>query len=112
MSSKKKIIVFLQYPTVDELKENTQSLKKLVEDIEAAQDELTRLNAEEVLLEREETLFPQISAIIASKEPHEKLWNTAWEFYKKNELWMNGKLIQRVCDSCKPLCCKLTILVF
>ncbi|XP_025109931.1 dynein heavy chain 3, axonemal-like isoform X5 [Pomacea canaliculata] len=83
-----------RYPTVDELKENTQSLKKLVEDIEAAQDELTRLNAEEVLLEREETLFPQISAIIASKEPHEKLWNTAWEFYKKNELWMNGPFNQ------------------
>ena len=48
------------------------------------------INNEEELFEWEVTPFPQVQVLISSKEPFERLWNTAIEFHEKHDKWMNG----------------------
>lgn len=48
------------------------------------------INNEEELFEWEVTPFPQVQVLTASKEPFERLWNTAIEFHEKHDKWMNG----------------------
>ena len=42
------------------------------------------------LLEWEESKFPLLGQMFATKEPYEKLWNNALNFTIKSEQWMNG----------------------
>ena len=49
-----------------------------------------QLNTEEELLEFEATQFPILQAMIAYKEPYDKLWRTTLSFHNKNEAWLNG----------------------
>ena len=51
---------------------------------------LQTINNEEELFEWEVTPFPQVQVLTASKEPFERLWNTAVEFHEKHDKWMNG----------------------
>lgn len=54
---------------------------------------LKAINFEEDLLEREKSQFPLLQSIIATKEPFEQLWVTAYSFHTKSEEWMNGKAL-------------------
>uniref|UniRef100_A0A8C3ES90 Dynein axonemal heavy chain 3 n=1 Tax=Corvus moneduloides TaxID=1196302 RepID=A0A8C3ES90_CORMO len=49
-------------------------------------------------LEREKSQFPLLQSIIATKEPFEQLWVTAYSFHTKSEEWMNGPLQQLNAD--------------
>ena len=77
--------------STDEMKTNTDILNRLTVNLEAARDELERLNEEESLFKWEQSEFPQLNQMFTLKEPYEKLWNTAWNFHQKNELWLNGE---------------------
>jgi dynein heavy chain len=74
----------------DEMKNNVETLTRLTHNLEAARDELERLNQEETLFKWEQSDFPQLNTMFALKEPYEKLWVTAYNFHQKNETWMNG----------------------
>lgn len=76
--------------SIDEMRHNVEVLSRLQKNIEAARDELDQLQDEQRLLEWEITPFPQLANIIQLKEPYDKLWRTAYNFYIKNEIWMNG----------------------
>ena len=75
---------------MDEMKTNVTRLNDLQQLLEAAQDELDGLNKEEELLEWEASEFPIITAMFASKQPYDQLWNTALNFHTKYETWLNG----------------------
>jgi len=72
------------------MKTNVETLSRLTANLEAARDELERLNEEEALFKWELSEFPQLQQMFILKEPYEKLWNTAWTFHQKNDEWMNG----------------------
>ncbi|GFR34099.1 dynein heavy chain 3, axonemal [Trichonephila clavata] len=48
------------------------------------------INEEERLLSRDLTFHPNIPTMFAQKEPCEKLWTTAYEFFKNYEIWYYG----------------------
>lgn len=54
---------------------------------------LKGINYEEDLLGHEKTQFPLLQSIIATKEPFEQLWVTAYTFHTKSEEWMNGEAL-------------------
>ncbi|XP_033631251.1 dynein heavy chain 3, axonemal-like [Asterias rubens] len=76
--------------SMDEMTTNVTRLNDLQQLLEAAQDELDGLNKEEELLEWEASEFPIITAMFASKQPYDQLWNTALNFHTKYETWLNG----------------------
>lgn len=45
-------------------------------------------------MEWELTPFPQILAMINLKEPFDRLWKTAVNYYEKQERWMNGPFLE------------------
>lgn len=49
------------------------------------------INKEQSLLERDQSEFPLLQILIADKQPYEQLWNTAFNFESKSELWLNGR---------------------
>lgn len=67
--------------------EKLADTNKLVEEYKA---EAEIINRDQSLLGWEVTPFPKLQEIIAAKDPYEKLWNTAWQFYNSFEQWMNG----------------------
>nr|KAG5713480.1 hypothetical protein BaRGS_025028 [Batillaria attramentaria] len=79
-----------EFMSTDEMKTNTETLARLHTNLEAARDELERLNEEEALFGWEQSEFPQLNQMFTLKEPYDKLWNTAWLFTQKNDSWMNG----------------------
>ncbi|CAF3510924.1 unnamed protein product [Rotaria socialis] len=79
--------------STDEMRTNVEKLadiNKLVEEYRA-QGEL--INRDQALLAWEVTPFPKLQEIMAAKDPYEKLWNTAWQFYTSYERWMNGPFL-------------------
>ncbi|KAK3579501.1 hypothetical protein CHS0354_028323 [Potamilus streckersoni] len=74
----------------DEMKSNVEQLNRLQSSLETAREELEQINEEEKMLEWEISVFPQLKAMMALKDPYDKLWNTAWSFHQKHEQWMNG----------------------
>ena len=53
-----------------------------------------QVNHEEVLLNvGQVSSYPQIQELISKKEPFDKLWRTAVDFYAKYDQWMNGPLL-------------------
>lgn len=52
------------------------------------------MNREEVLLNiGQVSSYPQIQELVIRKEPYDKLWRTAVDFYAKYDQWMNGPLL-------------------
>lgn len=52
------------------------------------------MNCEEVLLNvGQVSSYPQIQELAIKKEPYDKLWRTAVDFYAKYDKWMNGPLL-------------------
>lgn len=75
------------------MKKNVDTLQDLHEKLVAASEELEAINSEEKLLEWQPSVFPQLAVMFATKDPYDKLWKTALEFYTKHELWMNGNYL-------------------
>ncbi|XP_063587791.1 dynein axonemal heavy chain 3-like [Penaeus indicus] len=48
------------------------------------------INEEQSLLSWEMTKFPLLQAMVAQKEPYDKLWHTTYDFHQKYEQWYNG----------------------
>ena len=51
------------------------------------------INRDQNLLRWDVTPFPKMAEIMATKDPYEKLWTTAWQFHTSHEQWMNGSFI-------------------
>ncbi|XP_059139620.1 dynein axonemal heavy chain 3-like isoform X2 [Physella acuta] len=79
-----------EFMSSEEMKMNVETLTHLHENLEAARTELEGLQDEQKLLEWEITEFPQLASMFQIKEPYDKLWRTAYNFYLKNELWTHG----------------------
>ncbi|KAL2299010.1 hypothetical protein Nmel_014623 [Mimus melanotis] len=84
--------------TAEELRKNVENFKVLNKNIDNALTEFEGINYEEDLLGQEKTQFPLLQSIIATKEPFEQLWVTAYTFHTKSEEWMNGSLQQLNAD--------------
>ena len=67
--------------------EKLSDINKLVDEYKL---EAEQINRDQTLLNWEVTPFPKLQDIITAKDPYEKLWNTAWQFYTSYEQWMNG----------------------
>ncbi|XP_078413797.1 dynein axonemal heavy chain 3 [Cetorhinus maximus] len=76
--------------TTDEMRNNVEKINELTNNLNAAIDEADAINKEEELLEHKLTQFPQLLVTVGQKQPYEQLWNTAYNFYTKSEMWMNG----------------------
>jgi dynein heavy chain len=70
--------------------EKLADINKLVEEYKL---EAEQINRDQTLLAWEVTPFPKLQEIIVAKDPYEKLWNTAWQFYTSYEQWMNGPFL-------------------
>ncbi|XP_076458174.1 dynein axonemal heavy chain 3-like [Babylonia areolata] len=79
-----------EFMTADEMKGNVEALQKLTDKLEAAQEELARLNEEEAIFKWEPSMFPKLQEMFIAKEPYQKMWNIAWSFHQKNDHWING----------------------
>lgn len=77
--------------SMDEMKNNVETLNRLTVSLEAARDELDAINKEETLLEWEASQFPQLQAMFQMKEPYDKLWSTALQFSTRSDEWLNGE---------------------
>ncbi|NXA07095.1 DYH3 protein, partial [Sapayoa aenigma] len=84
--------------TTEELRNNAEKFEKLNKNLEHALIEFEGITTEEDLLGREKSKFPLLQTIIATKEPFEQLWLTAYNFHTKSEEWMNGSLQQLSAD--------------
>lgn len=67
--------------------EKLADINKLLEEYRLEGD---TINRDQSLLAWEVTPFPKLQEIMTAKDPYEKLWNTAWQFYTSYEQWMNG----------------------
>ena len=75
---------------VDEIRSVLAELGQLGETLEGCKTEAMEINNEEELLQWEPTPYPQIQAMLHSKEPYDRLWTTAITYYDKHDQWMNG----------------------
>lgn len=78
---------------VDDIRSVVGELAGLGVSLEECKAEAMEINNEEELLQWETTPYPQIQSVLHSKEPYDKLWNTAITYHDKHEQWMNGDLL-------------------
>nr|XP_039250666.1 dynein heavy chain 3, axonemal-like [Styela clava] len=71
------------------------TLNEIQSTINGFMEEKQQVNREEVLLSTGQvTQYPQIQELLSRKEPFDKLWRTAVDFYSKYDQWMNGPLLK------------------
>ncbi|XP_065680811.1 dynein axonemal heavy chain 3 isoform X1 [Hydra vulgaris] len=75
--------------TTEEMIKNVENLSDINKHVEAARTEAECLCKEEMLLGWEITQYPLLQILITTKEPYEKLWNTALQFTNSYNNWMN-----------------------
>lgn len=75
---------------LDDIRGVAKELQELGQSLEDCKAEAMDINNEEELLHWDTTPYPQIQAVLHSKEPYDRLWNTAVSYYDKQEQWMNG----------------------
>lgn len=76
--------------TPEEMRSNVEKLNDINRLIEEYRAEADTINRNQALLAWEVTPFQKLVEIVAAKDPYEKLWNTAWQFYTSSEQWKNG----------------------
>nr|XP_043909238.1 dynein axonemal heavy chain 3-like [Solea senegalensis] len=76
--------------TMEEIKKNVQTISGINSNLESAVFELEEINKEQELLGKDQSHFPVLHVMIAEKQPHEQLWNTALKFEANSQVWMNG----------------------
>ncbi|KAL8585021.1 Dynein heavy chain 3, axonemal [Nucella lapillus] len=79
-----------EFMTGDEMKNNVDALVSLNTSLEEAQNELADINEEEAFFKWEISIFPKLQVMNTLKEPYYKMWNIAWNFHQKNDIWING----------------------
>ena len=79
--------------SVDDIRSVVEELAGLGVSVEECKAEMMEINNEEELLQWEMTPYPLIQTVLHSKEPYDRLWNTAISYYDKHEQWMNGDLL-------------------
>ena len=72
------------------MRSNVEKLSDINKLIEEYRTEADLINRNQALLAWEVTPFNKLSEIVTAKDPYEKLWNTAWQFYNSCEQWING----------------------
>jgi dynein heavy chain len=72
------------------MRTNVEKLADINRLVDEYKHEADQINRDQALLIWEITPFPKLQEIVAAKDPYEKLWNTAWQFYTSFEQWMNG----------------------
>ncbi|CAF4055950.1 unnamed protein product, partial [Adineta steineri] len=77
----------------EEMRINVEKLADINKLVEEYKSEAEQINRDQSLLGWDITPFPKLQEIIAAKDPYEKLWNTAWQFYTSYEQWMNGAFL-------------------
>ncbi|KAG8190244.1 hypothetical protein JTE90_001328 [Oedothorax gibbosus] len=88
--SKIRNLPLIQEATLDESRSAVEGLRYLNDCLVDAKNELEAINQEERLLSRELTVHPSIPLMFSQKEPYEKLWNTAYQFFTNYEIWYYG----------------------
>ncbi|XP_076154944.1 dynein axonemal heavy chain 3 [Alosa pseudoharengus] len=74
----------------EEMKSNVEKLNELQSALNSAITELEDINTEEELLEKEQSQFPQLQAVMSAKQPFDQLWTTALNFQNNSDVWMKG----------------------
>ena len=67
--------------------EKLADINRLIDEYKLEND---TINRNQSLLGWEVTIFQKLIDIVSAKDPYEKLWNTAWQFYTSSEQWING----------------------
>lgn len=75
---------------VEDIRSVSRELQELGQSLEDCKAEAMDINNEEELLHWDTTPYPQIQAVVHSKEPYDRLWNTALTYHDKHQQWMNG----------------------
>ena len=73
------------------MKKNVDILAAMHLNLEGARIEMEAINRDEAFLGFQETPFPIVQQMFLTKDPYDKLWNTALQFTLKNEEWTNGE---------------------
>jgi dynein heavy chain, axonemal len=76
--------------STEEMRLNVEKLSDINKLIDEYKLEAELINRDQTLLAWEVTIFTKLSEIITAKDPYEKLWTTAWQFYSSYEQWVNG----------------------
>ena len=76
---------------MEEIRGVTAELTELGASLEECNIEAMEIINEEELLHWDTTPFHQIQAALHSKEPYDRLWNTALSYHDKHHQWMNGE---------------------
>ncbi|XP_071037846.1 dynein axonemal heavy chain 3 [Parasteatoda tepidariorum] len=85
-----KNLPLIQEVSLDESRTAVEGLKYLHDCLVESRDELEAINEEERLLHHDLTMHPSIPDMFQEKEPYEKMWNTALDFFKNYEIWYYG----------------------
>ncbi|CAI8006104.1 Dynein heavy chain 3, axonemal, partial [Geodia barretti] len=80
--------------SVDDIRSVVEELAGLGVSVEECKAEMMEINNEEELLQWEMTPYPLIQTVLHSKEPYDRLWNTAISYYDKHEQWMNAPFLK------------------
>eukprot|EP01135_Chromosphaera_perkinsii_P007265 Nk52_evm73s745 gene=Nk52_evmTU73s745 len=88
------IEAFKDKGNISEMNDYIKDLQSLDRKIKGFQEESELINREEELLVWEQTSFPQIQELIASKQPYDQLWNIARDFQNSYNNWMTGSFLK------------------
>merc|ERR1712106_546605 len=69
---------------------NNQKLTTLRNSLDKTNEQISKLNEEEGLLEMDETAYPQLIENIQNIQPFLLLWGTCDNFINQSEAWLNG----------------------
>ncbi|KAJ3373477.1 Dynein heavy chain 3, axonemal [Kappamyces sp. JEL0680] len=83
-------VKFQDYGIMSEIGEYVKKIKKLEQKLSEQQDIIEKINAEEVLLEWEQTPFIKLQQTKDTLDPYKKLWETAAQFQSEYSKWMGG----------------------
>ncbi|XP_058476444.1 dynein axonemal heavy chain 3-like [Solea solea] len=83
----------------DDIKNNVEVLSEISANLEAAVTELEEINREQELLNKDQSQFPMLQVMLADKQPHEQLWNAAFNFESNSTVWMNGPFLNLNAES-------------
>lgn len=77
----------------EDMRNTVANLDKLNTEMSQARDDLEVINFEETLFQWPVSAFPLLQIMFATKEPYDKLWQTALQFTVASDEWMNGESI-------------------
>ncbi|KAI9189908.1 hypothetical protein H9P43_001341 [Blastocladiella emersonii ATCC 22665] len=88
------VMQFKDYGIVSELGEYLKRIKKLEAKMLDLSTTISRINAEEELLEWDKTPFEKFQQVADLLEPYKKLWETVGAFQTEHAKWMSGSFLE------------------